>query len=126
MATTTDVGAGVQMIALERIRHDNNVRDVAADDVAALAGSIALLGQITPVIVRPDGDGYLLVAGHKRYAALRHLGRAEIRAEIHSPQAEHSERAAENIVRTQLDPYEPGTMALDATLGGQVIAIAAR
>jgi hypothetical protein len=53
MATTTDVGAGVQMIALERIRHDNNVRDVAADDVAALAGSIALLGQITPVIVRP-------------------------------------------------------------------------
>ena len=74
MATTTDVGAGVQMIALERIRHDNNVRDVAAEDVAALAGSIALLGQITPVIVRPDGDGYLLVAGHKRYAALRHLG----------------------------------------------------
>ena len=39
MATTTDVGAGVQMIALERIRHDNNVRDVAAEDVAALAGS---------------------------------------------------------------------------------------
>ena len=106
MATTTDVGAGVQMIALERIRHDNNVRDVAADDVAALAGSIALLGQITPVIVRPDGDGYLLVAGHKRYAALRHLGRTEIRAEIHSQEAEHSERAAENIVRTQLDPYQ--------------------
>ena len=105
MATTTDVSAGVQMIALERIRHDNNVRDVAADDVAALAGSIALLGQITPVIVRPDGDGYLLVAGHKRYAALRHLGRTEIRAEIHSQEAEHSERAAENIVRTQLDPY---------------------
>ena len=106
MATTTDVGAGVQMIALERIRHDNNVRDVAAEDVAALAGSIALLGQITPVIVRPDGDGYLLVAGHKRYAALRHLGRTEIRAEIHSQEAEHSERAAENIVRTQLDPYQ--------------------
>ena len=106
MATTTDVGAGVQMIALERIRHDNNVRDVAAEDVAALAGSIALLGQITPVIVRPDGDGYLLVAGHKRYAALRHLGRTEIRAEIHSQEAEHSERAAENIVRTQLDAYQ--------------------
>jgi hypothetical protein len=29
------------------------------------------------------------------------------------------------IVRTQLNPYEPGTMALDATLGRRVIAIAA-
>ena len=98
---------------------------MAGEDVAALAGSIALLGQITPVIVRPDGDGYLLVVGHKRYAALRQLGHTEIRAEIHSHEAEHSERAAENIVRTQLDPYQPGTMALDATLGGRVIAIAA-
>ena len=125
MATTTNVGAGVQMIALDRIRHDSNVRDVAGEDVAALAGSIALLGQITPVIVRPDGGGYLLVAGHKHYAALRELGHSEIRAEIHSHEAEHSERAAENIVRTQLDPYQPGTMALDATLGRRVIAIAA-
>jgi ParB-like chromosome segregation protein Spo0J len=66
MATTTRVGGGVQMIALDRIRHDSNVRDVAGEDVAALAGSIALLGQITPVIVCPDGDNYLLVAGHKR------------------------------------------------------------
>ena len=97
MATTTAVGAGVQMIALDRIRHDNNVRDLAGEDVAALAGSIVLLGQITPVIVRPDGDGYLLVAGHQRYAALRQLGHSEIRAEIHSHEAEHSERAAENI-----------------------------
>ena len=66
---------------MDRIRRDSNVRDLAAEDVAALAGSIPLLGQITPVIVRPDGDGYLLVAGHKRYAALRELGHREIGAE---------------------------------------------
>jgi ParB-like chromosome segregation protein Spo0J len=89
MATRTAVGAGVEMIALDRIRHDSNVRDLAAEDVAALAGSIALLGQITPVIVRPGGDGYLLVAGHKRYAALRELRQSEIRAEIHGQKAEH-------------------------------------
>jgi ParB/RepB/Spo0J family partition protein len=118
MATTTAVGAGVQMIALDRIRHDSNVRDVAGEDVAALAGSIALLGQITPVIVRPDGDGYLLVAGHKRYAALRELGHSEIRAEIHSHEAEHSERAAENIVRTQLDPYQEAQAVAAMLTGG--------
>ena len=74
MASTTAVGAGVQMIALDRIRHDSNVRDLAAEDVAALVGSIALLGQITPVIVRPDGDGFLLVAGISAMRLLRELG----------------------------------------------------
>ena len=44
MATTTDTGAGVQMIALDRIRTDANVRELASGDVDALAGSIALLG----------------------------------------------------------------------------------
>ncbi len=108
MATTTsDVGFGVQMIALDRIRTDQNVRELAAEDVTALAGSIALLGQITPAIVRPDTDGrFVLVAGHKRYAALRQLGESEIRAEIRGADAEHVERAAENVVRSQLNGYE--------------------
>jgi len=105
-ATTSDVGSGVQMIALERIRTDSNIRELTAEDVDALAGSIALLGQITPAIVRPDGDQYVLVAGHKRYAALRQLGETEIRAEIRSAEAEHAERAAENVARSQLDPYQ--------------------
>jgi ParB/RepB/Spo0J family partition protein len=125
MATTTDSQPQVRMIALQQIRHDANVRELASEDVDALAGSIALLGQITPAIVRPDGDGYVLVAGHKRYAALQKLGHAEIRAEIRSGESEHAERAAENVVRTQLNPYEPGTMALDATFGWRVIVIAA-
>jgi ParB family transcriptional regulator, chromosome partitioning protein len=112
------------MIALEQIRHDSNVRELASEDVDALAGSIALLGQITPAIVRPDGDGYLLVAGHKRYAALERLGHAEIRAEVRGGEAEHAERAAENVVRTQLNPYEPRGIALDASFGRSDDAIA--
>jgi ParB family chromosome partitioning protein len=106
MATATDVQPQVRMIALEQIRHDANVRELAGDDVDALAGSIALLGQITPAIVRPDGNDYVLIAGHKSYAALQKLGHREIRAEVRSGDGEHSERAAENIVRTQLNPYE--------------------
>ena len=119
MATTTDVQPQVRMIALAQIRHDANVRELAGEDVEALAGSIALLGQITPAIVRPEGDGYVLVAGHKRYAALQTLGRTEIRAEVRSGESEHAERAAENVVRTQLNPYEPGTIALDASFAGR-------
>ena len=107
MATTTDVNTGaVRMIALDQIRTDANIRELTAEDVDALAGSIALLGQITPAIVRPDGAQYVLVAGHKRYAALRQLGETEIRAEIRSAEAEHVERAAENLARSQLDPHQ--------------------
>ena len=110
MATTTNPVAGVQMIALTEIRHDQDVRqEVLAEEVDALAQSMALLGQLTPVSVRPDieNGGYVLIAGHKRYAALVRLGHTEIRAEIRPDgESEASERAAENIVRSSLNPYE--------------------
>ena len=58
MASTVDLSTGiVQLISLEQIRHDSNIREHYVADVEALAGSIELLGQITPAIVRPDGDG---------------------------------------------------------------------
>jgi ParB/RepB/Spo0J family partition protein len=110
MATTTDPVAGVQMIPLSEIRHDQNVRqELLAEEVDALAQSIALLGQLTPISVRPDNEngGYVLIAGHKRYSALQQLGHTEIRAEIRpDAESEASERAAENIVRSSLNPYE--------------------
>ena len=109
-ATTTETAHGVQMIALSAIRHDQNVRqELSGEEIDALARSIDLLGQLTPVSVRPDTepDRYVLIAGHKRYAALAQLGHNEIRAEIRPDDAgEASERAAENIVRSQLNPSE--------------------
>ena len=107
----------LQTIALDQIRAERNVRELNQDDVDALASSIELMGQLVPAIVYPDGDGYVLVAGHKRYAALRQLGRDAIRAEVRDREAEHSERAVENIVRTQLNPYEEA-QAVRAMLAG--------
>jgi ParB family transcriptional regulator, chromosome partitioning protein len=112
MATTTDPVAGVQMIGLSDMRHDQNVRqELLVEEIDALAQSIALLGQLTPVSVRPDseGRGYVLIAGHKRYAALEQLGLTEIRAEVRRDgEHEASERAAENIVRSSLNPLLGG------------------
>ncbi len=105
MTTTQDL-TGLRTIALDQIRAERNVRELNQHDVDALANSIELVGQLVPAIVYADGESYVLVAGHKRYAALRQLGRNEIRAEVSSREAEHSDRAVENIVRTQLNPYE--------------------
>ncbi len=111
MSTTTQTAGTVQMISLSEIRHDQNIRQqLAPDEVDALASSIALLGQLSPVSVRPDvetGTGYLLIAGHKRYAALEQLGHTEIRAEVRPDgESESAERAAENLVRSPLNSYE--------------------
>jgi ParB family chromosome partitioning protein len=118
MATTPTV-AEVKMIALSEIRHDQNVRqELLAEEVDALARSIGLLGQLTPVSVRPDSEngGYVLITGHKRYGALAQLGNVEIRAEVRlDGDDEASERAAENIVRSALNPYEEA-IAVEAML----------
>jgi ParB family chromosome partitioning protein len=110
MATSTET-IGVEMIALSEIRHDQNVRQqLQPEEIDALAQSIALLGQLTPVSVRADietGTGFVLIAGHKRYAALAQLGHGEIRAEVRpGGESEAAERAAENVVRSALNPYE--------------------
>ncbi|MHB1834694.1 MAG: ParB/RepB/Spo0J family partition protein, partial [Solirubrobacteraceae bacterium] len=103
----------VRMIALAQIRRDQNVRrQLRGDEVDALASSIALLGQLSPVSVRPETDRdsptmFVLIAGHRRCAALEQLGHTEVRAEIRlDGETEAAERAAENLVRSALDPYE--------------------
>jgi ParB family chromosome partitioning protein len=40
-------------------------------DVQALASSIAKDGLLQPIVVRPSGNRYTIVAGHRRFAALR-------------------------------------------------------
>ena len=65
------------MISLAEIRTDRNVRqELVAEEVDALARSIKLLGKLTPVSVCPaaDGRGFVLIAGHKRCAALAVAG----------------------------------------------------
>jgi ParB/RepB/Spo0J family partition protein len=117
------------MIPLSEIRHDQNIRQqLAPEEVDALASSIALLGQLSPVSVRPDietGTGYLLIAGHKRYAALEQLGHTETRAEVRPDgESETAERAAENLVRSPLNSHEPRRIALGASFGRSDDAIA--
>ena len=106
MATTTEAPVGVQMIDMDRIAIPGNVRELDAQHVDNLAGSIELRGLRVPVIVRPDENGYELVAGFHRFAAHKKLGRAQIRAEIQTDAEAHVDRGLENIARKQLNPYE--------------------
>jgi ParB family chromosome partitioning protein len=108
MATTvpTTPIATVQLIDVDWIAVADNVRELDAEHVENLAGSIRLRGQLVPVIVRPTGEGYELVAGFHRYAATCQLGLGQIRAEVQEDSELHVDRGVENITRKQLNPYE--------------------
>jgi len=103
MSTMKESG---QRIALDRIRVPDNVRSLDEAHVQALAGSIALQGVLVPLVVRPDGEAFELVAGFHRLAAARSLGLAEVPVVVRDADTEEADRAVENIARKQLNPYE--------------------
>ena len=50
-----------------------NVRRHGAKDIDSLAASVAALGLIQPLLVRDSGDGYEIIAGQRRYLAMKKL-----------------------------------------------------
>ncbi len=61
-------------VPLRSVRWDaaDSPRPIRA--VARLAANIKRFGQLTPVVVRPEGDVYTLVCGYRRMAALAEAG----------------------------------------------------
>lgn len=55
-------------IPFEHIK-TNEANFYTVDDVRELADSIAVHGLLDPVVVTPDGDGFLLISGHRRFKA---------------------------------------------------------
>jgi ParB/RepB/Spo0J family partition protein len=105
MTTATQPVAALTL-PLEQIHVPDNVRELDAAHVSALAGSISLQGVLVPVVVRTNADGYELVAGFHRVAAARELGLSELPVVIRNAESEDADRAVENITRKQLNPYE--------------------
>ena len=76
MSTPTTTARRAREIALESIQTGGNVRELDAEHVQALAGSMKLRGLIVPVAVRPLDDHskrFALVAGEHRVAAAREM-----------------------------------------------------
>jgi ParB/RepB/Spo0J family partition protein len=129
MATTfPTTHAGTIAVSLEKIYVPANVRDLDLDHVDALAGSIALQGQLVPVLIAPacgqvadQGFEFELVAGFHRYAAVAKLQHGAIDAVLRGrdEDGDGSEvaaaRATENIARKQLNAYEEA-LAVQAML----------
>jgi ParB family chromosome partitioning protein len=92
-------------IPIPSIKVENRLRPLNAEKVAELAESIAQVGLLQPIGVRPDGT---LVYGYHRLEACKQLGWTEIPAVVVDGDDRHAELAeiSENLIRNELTLLE--------------------
>ncbi|MDE0369151.1 MAG: ParB/RepB/Spo0J family partition protein [bacterium] len=102
--------SNLRKIAISRIRANPNQprQGFDADALETLADSIRQLGVLQPVVVRPEGPGYVLIAGERRWRAAREAGLTELPALIRDTDAVGTvtEALVENLLREDLNPLE--------------------
>ena len=103
-------GIELQQIPVEQIRpnHYQPRAEFDEESLAGLAESIEQLGVLQPVLVRPDGEGYELIAGERRWRAAQRAGLETIPALVREIEDQDSLEQAlvENLHREDLNPLE--------------------
>lgn len=99
-----------KIIEMEKIISGKNIRNERDTDIQELADSIETNGLINPILVKPIGNGkYEVVAGHRRYEAVKRLGLPHIECNITEETSEKDlllAQVAENIQRKNMSALE--------------------
>jgi len=96
-------------IPLERVTPNRQQPRTSFDPegLSELAASIRRHGVLQPIVVSRSGDGYELVAGHRRVLAARLAGKSTIPAVVRDEVSDRLELAlTENLQRTDLNAIE--------------------
>lgn len=102
---------GLVAVPVGEIHHSSANPRERLTDIEDLAASIREAGLIQPIIVQkiPGRDGYQIVSGHRRHAAVRHLGWPKVPVLVRRdllPDEELLAMLVENGQRAGLDPIE--------------------
>ena len=104
------MSATLTMVPLAKIkaREGFNPRgDFGEEQMAELVASVKRHGIITPLTLAPDGDGFVIVAGERRYRAAKAASLTEVPAQVREADGEALTLAvAENVIRADLTPVE--------------------
>jgi ParB/RepB/Spo0J family partition protein len=105
------------MIALARLDEPSNpMRDeMNEDELVQLAQSILAVGLLQPLVVRPRGDRFEIIAGHRRYRALKiaNLFEAPCNVVVVDDAVVEAMKMAENVDRADVNPAdEAGYLAI--------------
>lgn len=106
----SDGGDGAQTLRISDIEPNRSQPRQHFDEsaIAELADSIRQHGLIQPIVVRPFGGGYQIVAGERRWRACKMLGKSEVPAIIKEFSDSETAQIAliENVQREDLNPIE--------------------
>jgi len=103
-------GGDITELAIDHIspNPDQPRTDIAEEGISELADSVGKVGVLQPIIVRPLGEGYQIIAGERRWRAARQAGleRVPVRV-LTTTEVESLEFALiENLQRQDLNPIE--------------------
>ncbi len=109
-AQASQPGEGIATIATADI-HPNPAqprRHFSEESLGELAASLKRHGMIQPILVRPHGQGYQIVAGERRWRAAQRAQLHQVKAIVRELSDEESLEIAliENIQRQDLNPVE--------------------
>lgn len=107
----------IKMIPLEKIDEPaGRIRlDIDPEEIKSLAENIEAVGLLQHILVRPKGERFEIVAGHRRVLAFHKLGRKKIacvvqaRSDVECALA----RASENLGRVDLSLVEEAAVYAD-------------
>ena len=101
---------GFSRIDIDQIEANPDQPRSRFDDASLgeLAQSIEEVGVLQPIVVEETGDGYVLVAGERRWRAAKRAGLTMIPAVIREKTGDHTlvEALVENVQRMDLTPLE--------------------
>ena len=107
---TTETPGALQEIEVSAIRPNQHQPRERFDEelLTALTDSIREVGILQPILVRPMGEEYELIAGERRWRAARRLGLNRIPALVRSSSdaASLEEALVENVHRADLNALE--------------------
>lgn len=109
---TSETGSNVDYleIPLNKIEANPNQPriDFSEERIQELQNSIQKDGLLQPILVRPQGDGYEIIAGERRWQACKRLGKETIPAKILILNDIETQQVAlvENLQRDNLNPIE--------------------
>jgi len=99
-------------VETDKILVDSNAirKDFDEDKLKELQASIASRGLLSPIVVRPEGDNYRLIAGLRRYLAISNLGWDKVPCIIWEGDEYNADIAQveENLMREDITPLEEG------------------
>ncbi len=108
LITSRPVGPQIRMIPTERI--DPNPRQARSElgNIEELKSSIKQKGMLEPILVRPKGGRYEIIAGERRYVASKSIGLKDIPCiEMNVGDSEAVEISLiENLQRKDLNVFE--------------------